>query len=183
MNEVMRMDEAQMVGASIVNPEPVRWHAHWRVDKYSGAYDGEDIASGRAGQPYEVVEGDGNLLTTTGCTTLWNGLTGVAITNFGSANANLGVGDGTAAAAVGQTDLQASTNKVRVGQDSTYPQISGSTCQFKSTYGNGTAEFAWQEWGVFNGTAAGTMLNRKVASLGTKGAGATWTLTVTLGLA
>jgi hypothetical protein len=44
------------------------------------------------------------------------------------------------------------------------------------------ANFAWQEWAVFNASSTGRMLNRKVESLGTKTSSAAWTLTVTITL-
>lgn len=100
-------------------------------------------------------------------------------TFFTNANAYIGVGDSSTAFAAGQTDLQAATNKVRVAMEATYPQISTNQLTFKSSYGAGVAEWAWNEWAVFNAAASGTMLNRKVESLGTKSSG-TWDLTVTL---
>jgi hypothetical protein len=69
--------------------------------------------------------------------------------------------------------------------DATYPQVSTNVITFRSTFATGDANFAWQEWGVFNASSAGTMLNRKVESLGTKTSAQTWqfTVTITLGVA
>jgi hypothetical protein len=75
--------------------------------------------------------------------------------------------------------------------DATYPQHTDGTTSgaasivFKSTFGTSDANYAWAEWGVFNSptAATGRMLNRKVESLGTKSAAATWVITVTLSLA
>jgi hypothetical protein len=72
--------------------------------------------------------------------------------------------------------------------EATYPThtdgtTSGSaTITFRSVFGTGDANFAWQEWGVFNASTGGRMLNRKVESLGTKSSAATWTFTVTITL-
>jgi hypothetical protein len=45
------------------------------------------------------------------------------------------------------------------------------------------ANVAWQEWGLFNNTTSGgTMLNRKVESLGTKTEAQTWQFTCTITL-
>jgi len=99
-------------------------------------------------------------------------------TFFTNANAHLGVGDSSTAFAATQTDLVASTNKLRKAMDATYPQIATNVITMKSTFATSEANFAWNEWGVFNASSAGTMLSRKVESLGTKTTG-TWVLTIT----
>lgn len=105
---------------------------------------------------------------------------GAGVTAFNNANAHIGVGDSTTAHAVGQTDLQAATNKLRKAMDATYPSGATNVLTFRSTFGTSDANFAWQEWGVFNASSGGTMLNRKVESLGTKTNTQTWQFTVTL---
>lgn len=102
---------------------------------------------------------------------------------FSNANAYIGVGDSTTAFAATQTDLIAATNKFRKAQDATYPQVSGNVMTFRSSFGTSEANFAWQEWGIFNASSAGTMMNRKVESLGTKTSAQTWQLTLTITLA
>jgi hypothetical protein len=146
----------------------------------------------------ELVDIDGNLLVYGGASCQWQTLIGngtttadQSLTYFSNARAAIGVGDSTTAAAATQTDLQASTNLLRVAMDSTYPQHTDATTSgaasivFKSTYSTSQANFAWQEWGVFNSATAATgrMLQRKVESLGTKTSAATWALTITLSLA
>lgn len=105
---------------------------------------------------------------------------GAGVTAFNNANAHIGVGDSTTAYAAGQTDLQAATNKVRKAMDATYPTGGANVLTFRSTFGTSDANFAWNEWGVFNASSGGTMLNRKVESLGTKTNTQTWQFTVTL---
>lgn len=105
---------------------------------------------------------------------------GAAGTPFNNANSYIGVGDSTAAFAAAQTDLQAATNKLRKAMDATYPQGAANVITFRSTFATTDANFAWQEWGVFNAASGGTMLNRKVESLGTKTNTQTWQFTVTL---
>jgi hypothetical protein len=100
-------------------------------------------------------------------------------TFFDNSNAYLGVGDSTTAFAAAQTDLQAPTNKLRKGMEDTYPSVATNVISFKASFGESDANFAWNEWGVFNSSSTGTMLSRKVESLGTKASG-TWNLTVTL---
>lgn len=79
-----------------------------------------------------------------------------------------------------QTDLQASTNKFRKGMDATYPQVSGQTVTFRSTFGASEANFAINEGGIFNASSGGTMLNRRVQYLGTKASPSTLQLTATV---
>lgn len=107
---------------------------------------------------------------------------GAAVTAFNNANSYIGVGDSTTAFAAAQTDLQAATNKFRKAMDATYPSGAANVITFRSTFGTADANFAWQEWGVFNNATngSGTMLSRKVESLGTKTNTQTWQFTVTL---
>lgn len=99
---------------------------------------------------------------------------------FNNANTYIGVGDSATAFAAGQTDLQASTNKFRKIMDATYPQVAANVSTYRATFGTSEANFAWQEWGVFNASSGGTMLSRKVESLGTKTSAQQWVFTVTL---
>ncbi len=104
---------------------------------------------------------------------------GESVTTFAEANAYLGVGDSTTAFAASQTDLQAVSNKLRKAMDTGYPQRTNNALKFKATFGDSDANFAWQEWGVFNASSGGTMANRKVESKGTKDGGS-WVFEVTL---
>jgi hypothetical protein len=98
-------------------------------------------------------------------------------TPFNNANAHLGVGDSNTAFSDAQTDLQAASNKVRKAMDATYPTRATNVLTFRATFGTGEANFAWQEWAVFNASSSGTMLSRKVESLGTKTSAQSWELT------
>jgi hypothetical protein len=166
---------------------------HTRVDKYDGDWTAEQIDQGLAGDPYEVVEDEGNLLVIGGVSVIFQTLIGngtttaaQALTYFNNGNARVGVGDSSTAEADTQTALQAATNKLFVAMDATYPQhtdttgTAGSkTITFRSTFGSAQANYAWAEWGIDNGTR---LLNRKVASNGTKASGSTWVFTVTISL-
>lgn len=149
-------------------------------------------------QPYDVVEHEGNLLMYGGASVQWQTLIGngtttasQALTYFSNAQAAIGVGDSSTAAAATQTDLQAATNKLRKAMDATYPVhsdgvvVGAASVAFRATFATGDANYAWQEWGVFNSptAATGRMLNRKVESNGTKVAGSSWQFTATLSLA
>lgn len=170
--------------------DPIQWHCHVVRERRDGDIDeyrvrfGKDEGERRFFEDYPVTardEVDGNILLTAGATALWTKLTGGAGTVFDNTNAYTAVGDSTTAAASGQTDLQAATNKARQAMDATYPQVSSNNVTFRSTFGAGAANFAWNEWGIANASSGGTLLNRRVESLGTK-SGGSWTLTTTLSL-
>jgi len=103
-----------------------------------------------------------------------------ATTPFSNANTTLGVGDSTTAHAFTQTDL-VGANKLRKAVDATYPTVTGgNVITARATFATSEANFAWNEWALFNATAAGTMLNRKVEALGTKPNTQSWQFTVTV---
>lgn len=101
---------------------------------------------------------------------------------FNNANASIGVGDSATAYANTQTDLQAATNKYRKGMDATYPTVATNVLTFRATFTTGEANYAWNEWGVFNTTSqsGGTILNRKQEALGTKPGTQSWQFVATL---
>lgn len=165
--------------------EPIQWRAKAVVEKRRV----DPVTGEKDPTPYEVVESEGNLLMYGGASALWDLLIAAGtVTAFNNANAYIGVGNSSTAAAATQTDLQGAS-KHREAMDATYPShtdgtTSGSaTVTFKSTFESGDAEFAWNEWGIFNASSGGRMLNRKVQSFGTKPASTAWALTVTITLA
>lgn len=119
-------------------------------------------------------------LTTAGLTHHVQRSIGEAVDPVDNANAHLGVGDDNTAFSAAQTDLQAATNKFRQAMEATYPQRSGLAVTLRSLFATGDANFVWAEWGVFNASAAGTMISRKVEALGTKTSAQSWQLTVEL---
>ena len=104
---------------------------------------------------------------------------GSAYARFDATHAHIGVGNGTTAQAGAQTDLQGAS-KLRKPMDSGYPTVTDNTAAFASTFGTGDANWAWNEWGVFNALSAGQMLNRKQEAIGTKTSTAVWQIAVTL---
>lgn len=164
--------------------EAIQWKVAWCLEKFRVA----DTIHGIT-EPYEVIEGEGNLLMYGGASALWQRLIGTGVTAFDNTNAYIGVGDSSTAAAATQTDLQAATNKHREAMDATYPQHTDGTSSgnasivYKSTFETADANFAWEEWGIFNASTSGRMLNRKVTSLGTKTSSDEWAFTVTITLA
>lgn len=180
------------------------WRVQARVDKWSE--DATHFARMRSGlrapraavfaelgvSPDEVVERPGNLLVTAGLTrlmSLLNGAGGQAVTNTAT---RLGTGNGAGSAAVGDTDLGAaagSANRWFQIMDATYPSVATNVLTAKATFASGDGNYAWNEWGIDIGTptvassavVAATLLNHKTsAALGTKTAGSTWALTVTI---
>lgn len=179
------------------------WRCHTRVDRFWGDPTLEERASGVV-LPYSSTEKEGNVLTIGGASIQWETLIGNGVTTQGAAtgyysnaNAYISVGDSSTGAADTQTELQAGTNRLRKAMDATYPLHTDTTgtagsksITFRSTFATGDANWAWAEWGIFNGPGTGgppttgaRMLNRKVESLGTKTSAATWVLTITLSLA
>lgn len=163
--------------------ESPKWHAHLTIHKYA------DDAAYKAGTPFEITETDGNLVTTAGwgrITTLINAGTGNLIT---TTTARIGAGNASTAAAITDTDLAASAGSSnRYFMTSTVTVPSSAVIQAVAVFGSADGNFAWAEWGIDIGTAtvsAGTtvnavLLNRKVASNGTKASGQTWTATATI---
>ena len=122
---------------------------------------------------------DNNMLVNAGINAFTNLLAGAGGTAFNNANSYIGVGDSSTAESAAQTDLQAATNKLRKAMNATYP-LSGTSQKitFQADFTSAEANYAWNEFAVFNASSAGTMLNRKVSSQGTKTAGQTWRITL-----
>lgn len=162
----------------------------WRCDILVEDYEGEYVPGA---EPIARTE-FGNLLMNGGVSFLWQcaqGLgtatAGQALTYLTNTTAAIGAGNGTTAAAAGQTDL-VGASRLRKGMNATYPQhtdgtVTGSkTITFQSTFGTTDANFDWQEIGVFNSTtdAVGRMLNRALQAIGVKSSAVSRVVTVTI---
>lgn len=153
------------------------WHVHTTLEKYPSRQAYEER------QPEEVIHDEGNMLVNGGINLIWTLVAGGTGTPFNSTNAHIGVGDSSVAEDASQTDLQATTNKIRKGMVAGYPVYgSNQKIVFKSEFLENEANFDWREWGVFNAASGGTMLNRKVANSGTKASGSIWVFTVEITL-
>ena len=148
----------------------------WTITKY------QTDADYKAGKPYEEIELAGNVMLNEGINEIWALVNGSGGTAYNNANSRCGVGDSTTAESAAHTDLQASTNKLYVAQNSGFPTIGSQQIVFKCDFTSGQANFAWNEFTVDNGASALKNLNRKVSSQGTKSSGQTWTLTLTITL-
>jgi hypothetical protein len=103
-----------------------------------------------------------------------------SISPFNIANARVGVGDSTTAFVVSQTDLQASTNKLRKVLDSA-PVRTNNSVDFTASFNLSEANFAWNEIGLFNSSSGDYMATRRtLTGFGTKANTEQWTVTVTL---
>ena len=118
-------------------------------------------------------------LTNAGCSAIAVYLTGnvAGINTFNSTNAYLGVGSASTAFAATQTNLQEATNVNRNAMQGGYPTVSNQTMTFRSLWAAASANYGWNEVGVFNNSTGGTMLCRDVQDLGDKPATQSWELT------
>lgn len=163
-----------MIDTNVYLPDRIGVRGQFRLDKY------RILKSGNL-RLIDVIEFP-NIIVNTGGAILLDLFAGAGGTAFNNANAYIGIGDSSTAPAVGQTDLQAASNKLRKAMDATFPSRSGQVMTYKSTFGTSDANYAWNEISMFNAAAAGTMSNRAlVPSPFTKTAGlsiaATYTLT------
>lgn len=157
--------------------ERLKYSTEWKIFRFA------DAQAHQADMPYEVVTVPGNLLLNAGITEMLKLIVGDgSAIAFNNANARLGVGDSSAAEAAGQTDLQASTNKLFKAMSATYPQVSAQSMTFRASFASGEANFDWREFSVDNGGTGLKRINRKVSSQGTKASGQVWDLQLTITL-
>jgi hypothetical protein len=124
----------------------------------------------------------GNVFLNEGIQFIWQAVTGASGLTYFGGNSCIGVGDGTAAEDPSQTGLTG-TNKTYKRVDSGYPQLVGNSVRFRATFGPNEGVHAWNEWTVANGCGDDYVnLNRKVTTLGTKPADATWVIEVMLSI-
>lgn len=143
----------------------------------------EEDAYLRGDDPHEEFVHEGNIVTTSGAAAMWSLLMGDGlITNFSNSNARVGVGDSSTAAAAAQTDLQASTNKLRKACLAGSPGRTNNAITFMTTFTAAEANFDWNEMGVFNAQSGGTMLNRGTFTGGTKPSNQVWAAIMTITL-
>lgn len=150
----------------------------------------------------DFVEIDGNLLTRLGLARIGNlliGATGAASQALNATHCRIGVGNSSTAAATTDTDLAASAGSGNrqfklVDSVAQGTGASSGVTTIIATFATGQANFAWAEWCIDGGTADGTtvtsetastpgMINRKVASVGTKTSSGVWVFTVTVTIA
>lgn len=146
--------------------------AVWTIEKWSHIE--EDIPSRilRAkpwyyGRP-EVIVTEPNKIVNAGLNLMLDIMAGRSFSYFANWSAYIGAGDSNLAAAAGQTDLQAATNKTRKAMNSGYPTAAASQKNtYQSDFGAAEALYAFEEFGLFNASSGGTMFARKVQAAGT----------------
>ena len=158
------------------------WRCHTKVEKYEVDALPLDPGARKRFAPVETLEVVGNLLTTAGVNRMLSLLTGQGGTALSNANAHLGVGNGTGTATAGDTDLSGASKTRKAMRTGSFPSVpAAAAVQFSSDFLTGEANYAWNEWGIFDASTAGMMFNHKYETLGTKSSG-TWTLTVTISI-
>lgn len=140
-------------------------------------------------RPYETSQVVGNLITNAGWTRLMNLLTNQGATQaFDATHTRIGVGNSNTAEAYTDTDLGAAAGSA----NRWFQLVSGAgtlgtrTLSFSATFGTADGNFAWNEFGLDQGTASGNTVtavffNHKASiAQGTKASGQTWTATATI---
>jgi hypothetical protein len=125
----------------------------------------------------------GNCFLNEGINEIFTLICGTGATKFDNANAYIGVGNSNVAADPSQTDLQGAS-KTYKSMDASYPTYGSSQKgTFRSTFGTGDANHAWEEITVANGSSGSAKnMNRKVQAMGTKISDYTWITTLENGL-
>ena len=151
----------------------------WTITKYANDQDFKQ------GKFFDRVTFEGNVTLNGGISEIIKLFTATGTpTAYSNANAYLGVGDSNTAEDPTQTGLQAAVNKTYKAMETGYPLEVGQTVVFQSVFGSADANYSWQEFSLGNADAgAGVNFNRKISDQGTKVAGQTFTLNLTLALA
>lgn len=175
-----------------MSKEKPQWGVKIRLEKREGDINQcktpeERLKFLEGAKPYEVIERKGNCLLDEGMDLMLSLLTGQGGTTYANGTAQIGVGNGSAAADRTQTDLQGGSTDWQ-DMESGYPTApaendatTGRSVKFKASWGSSDGNFAWEEWSVRNDATDNKNLNRKAESLGTKTTG-TWTLEVEISL-
>ncbi|MEU6580682.1 hypothetical protein [Nocardia sp. NPDC046763] len=141
-------------------------------------------------QPDSWTDEHHNQLVTVGLNLLTQLFEGAGGNAFNHSNAIVGVGSSSTAWTAADVHLGgdgSSASAYYQQADTGYPTQSNGVITCYCTFGSGNANFAWNEWCLADGTsitggstlstvATGVvMINHKIASLGTKSSGASWT--------
>ena len=168
--------------------DKITWKTIWQLDKWrdptreietlsKNGLTVNDIKTLHPDLLIETTHFAGNVALNEGLQQLIDVICGISTpTLWDEANARVGVG--TSNTAADPTDAGLIGTTAFASMDVGYPQRSAQTVSWKGTFGDGTAEFAWEEFTVDNGAVGDINLNRYVTSKGTKGSGETWVLTV-----
>ncbi len=158
--------------------EHSQWRVEWRLEKWA------ETSRKLAGfEPDEVLCDSQNIILDTGANEMLKLITGTGGTAFSAANAYIYVGTSSTAENASQGGILATgNNRAYAGMDVGYPVVNGRQMIYRASFGDSSANFAWNEASIVNGTGANAVaMNRKVSNMGTKSTG-TWTLQITVSL-
>lgn len=198
-----------------------KWNCkEFKITKYENETDYEN------GKVSDICRYHGNVVTLNGLRTLWHLINGTNPSDsskaypFNKDNTFIGVGTGGAVASRYDATLSGSDtaySAISATEQSDQPVFNYSVTESKdgqsmtisAQFGSDKANFAWNEWGIFNGdpsnpsegrkassvqsysddTIEGSlnnynivMLNHKVETMGTKAPGSIWEVQVTISL-
>ncbi len=165
-----------------------RWKLSLPMTGHGSRVDGDDFRA-LGVKPYLTTEVVGNLITNAGWTRLMNLLTNQGATQaLDATHCRIGVGNSNTAEAYADTDLGAAAGSA----NRWFQLVSGAgtlgtrTLSWSATFGTSDGNFAWNEFGIDQGTASGNtvtaiLFNHKAGiAQGTKASGQTWTATATI---
>lgn len=158
--------------------EHSQWRVQWKVDKW---FDPARKLAGFA--PDEVVYDTQNIILDTGANEMLKLISGTGGTAFSAADAWIFVGTDSSTENAAQNGVLATgANRASAKLDSGYPVVSGRQIEYRATFGENDANFAWNEASITNGNGTNAVsMNRKVKPLGTK-VGGMWTIQITISL-
>jgi hypothetical protein len=168
----------------------IKWQPKWGIHRYTSRADcknqvvyEDDYAMEEFGGYTQHTYVDKNLLCHNGLENLFQLLATSGGTQYANANAYLGVGTSSTAANI--ADIALGAGAVYQAMDVSYPAITGTnheTCTWRGTYASGSANQAWNEFGIFTSNAGAKMLNHVISAQGTKVSGQTWQLDMAITL-
>lgn len=158
--------------------EHSQWRVEWKLEKWA------DTARKLAGfGPDEILVDTQNIVLDTGANEMLKLITGTGGTSYSASNAYIYVGTNTTPENASQSGVLATgSSRAFAVMDTGYPVVTGRQMIYRASFGDTSANFAWNEASIVNGTGANAVaMNRKVSNMGTKSSG-TWTLQITVSL-